>query len=178
MAFFMQNKHTAIGHISRVHGYKGKIVISLINPDLITLNEDHTVWINTDGIESPFKIQNIQILNKSKRILTLQNLTGEKAEKLKNKKVFIDLKDHEYDKSNISQKSIIDYTLYNQNDNLIGKISAVIEIQNNNLIQIFINNEEVLIPYNEINIIELNHSLNKVKLNIAEGLIELYTDAQ
>jgi len=76
------------------------------------------------------------------------------------------------------KKSIIDYTLYNQNDNLIGKISAVIEIQNNNLIQIFINNEEVLIPYNEINIIELNHTLNKVKLNIADGLIELYTDAQ
>ena len=64
----MQNKYTAIGHISRVHGYKGKIVISLNNPDLITLNEDHTVWINTDGIESPFKIQNIQILNKSKKI--------------------------------------------------------------------------------------------------------------
>ena len=60
MAFFMQNKHTAIGHISRVHGYKGKIVISLNNPNQITLNEDHTVWINTDGIESPFKIQNVQ----------------------------------------------------------------------------------------------------------------------
>ena len=33
MAFFMQKKFKEIGHISRVHGYKGKIVISFNSED-------------------------------------------------------------------------------------------------------------------------------------------------
>ena len=33
MAFFMQKKFKEIGHFSRVHGYKGKIVISFNSED-------------------------------------------------------------------------------------------------------------------------------------------------
>ena len=59
---------------------------------------------------------------------------------------------------------------------MVGLINSIIEIQHNNLIQIFIKDKEVLIPYNDKNILELDHSKKLLKLNIADGLIELYVD--
>ena len=59
---------------------------------------------------------------------------------------------------------------------MVGLINSIIEIQHNNLVQIFIKDKEVLIPYNDKNILELDHSKKLLKLNIADGLIELYVD--
>jgi ribosomal 30S subunit maturation factor RimM len=57
----------------------------------------------------------------------------------------------------------------------LGHISEVIKIKNNNLIQIYINDNEVLLPLNEKNILFLDHSKKQIKLEIPDGLIELYT---
>ena len=94
MAFFMQKKFKEIGHFSRVHGYKGKIVISFNSEDPSILKKNSTIWIEEFGIPSPYKIKEIQTLNKEKRILSLLNLDNKKAEALKNKKVFVDTNDY------------------------------------------------------------------------------------
>ena len=175
MAFFMQDNLKEIGHISRLHGYSGKLVISFINENPSILIKKITIWINISGLITPFKIQEIQYLNKNKLILTLLNVNKNKAEELKNKSVFvhlkdIDLMDKKFDKNNIAK-----YDLFNQKEEYLGKISAVIKIKNNNLIQLYINDTEVLLPYNEKNILVLDHLKKRLKLDIADGLIELYT---
>ena len=83
----MQKEFKEIGHFSRVHGYKGKIVISFNSEDPSILKKNSTIWIEEFGIPSPYKIKEIQSLNKDKRILSLLNLDNKKAEALKNKKV-------------------------------------------------------------------------------------------
>ena len=176
MAFFMQKKFKEIGHFSRVHGYKGKIVISFNSEDPSILKKDSTIWIEEFGIPSPYKIKEIQSLNKDKRILSLLNLDNKKAEALKNKKVFVDTNDYNLNDDIFNKNSIDNYELYNQDNKLVGLINSIIEIQHNNLIQIFIKDKEVLIPYNDKNILALDHSKKLLKLNIADGLIELYVD--
>ena len=171
----MQNNFKEIGHFSRVQGYNGKIVISFTveNPSIIKKNS--FIWVEEFGIPTPYKIKEIQKLNKNKRILSLLNLNNNKAEKLKNKKVYVDPKDdnirEEYLNNNIDN-----YKLYSQDNELIGLISSVIKIQHNNLLQIFIKDKEVLIPFNEKNILAIDHSKKILKIKIAEGLIELYID--
>ncbi|MDB9990637.1 hypothetical protein OAD79_04260, partial [Flavobacteriales bacterium] len=82
----------------------------------------------------------------------------------------IDLAEEKFDKNNITG-----YDLFSHKEENLGKVSAVIKIKNNNLIQIYINNTEVLIPFNEKNILVLDHSKKQIKLDIPNGLIELYT---
>ena len=176
MAFFMQKKFKEIGHFSRIHGYKGKIVISFSHEEPSILIENSTIWIEEYGIPSPYKIKEIQNLNKNKRVISLLNINKEKAEELKNKKVYVDPKDYNFKENNFNKNSIEKYELYNQNSQLVGLISSVIKIQHNNLIQVFIENNEVLIPYNDKNVLDLDHSQKKLKLIIADGLIELYTN--
>ena len=162
----MQNNFKEIGHFSRVQGYNGKIVISFTVENPSILKKNSFIWVEEFGIPTPYKIKEIQKLNKNKRILSLLNLNNNKAEKLKNKKVYVDPKDdnirEEYLNNNIDN-----YKLYNQDNEIIGLISSVIKIQHNNLLQIFIKDKEVLIPFNEKNILAIDHSKKILKIKIA-----------
>ena len=175
MAFFMLDNFKEIGHFSRLHGYNGKLVISFINENSSILTNKITIWLNVSGLITPFKIQEIQPLNKNKLVLSLLNVDKKKAEELKNKSVFvnprdIDLPEEKFDKNNISG-----YDLFNQKEEDLGKVSSIIKIKNNNLIQIYIKDTEVLLPFNEKSILSLDHSKKQIKIDIPDGLIELYT---
>ena len=175
MAFFMQDNLKEIGHFSRLHGYNGKLVISFINETPSILTKKITIWLNVSGLITPFKIQEIQPLNKNKLVLTLLNVNKDKAEELKNNSVFVNPKDVDLGEEKFDKNNIIGYDLFSQTEENLGKVSAVIKIKNNNLIQLYINGKEVLLPYNEKNILVLDHSKKQMKLDIPDGLIELYT---
>tara|TARA_B110000483_G_scaffold163060_1_gene193203 strand:+ start:259 stop:792 length:534 start_codon:yes stop_codon:yes gene_type:complete len=175
MAFFMINKLKEIGHFSRLHGFTGKLVISFINENSSILTKNTTIWLDISGLVTPFKIQEIRSLNKNKLVLTLLNVNKNKAEELKNKSVFVNPKDVDLAEEKFDKNNIIGYDLFSQTEENLGKVSAVIKIKNNNLIQLYINDKEVLLPYNEKNILVLDHSKKQMKLDIPDGLIELYT---
>ena len=175
MAFFMQDNLKEIGHFSRLHGYIGKLVISFINENPSVLSKKITIWINVSGLITPFKIQEIQPLNKNKLVLTLLNVDRDKAEELKNKSVFINPKDVDLTEEKFDKNNITGYDLFSNEEENLGKVSAVIKIKNNNLIQIYINETEVLLPFSEKTILVLDHSKKQIKLDIPDGLIELYT---
>ena len=175
MAFFMINKLKEIGHFSRLHGFTGKLVISFINENSSILTKNTTIWLDISGLVTPFKIQEIRSLNKNKLVLTLLNVNKNKAEELKNKSVFVNPKDVDLAEEKFDKNNIIGYDLFSQTEENLGKVSAVIKIKNNNLIQLYINDKEILLPYNEKNILVLDHSKKQMKLDIPDGLIELYT---
>ena len=171
----MQDNLKEIGHFSRLHGYNGKLVISFINENPSILSKKITIWINISGLITPFKIQEIQPLNKNKLILSLLNINKDKAEELKNKSVFINPKDIDLEEEKFDKNNIVGYNLFSQEEENLGKVSAVIKIKNNNLIQLYINKTEILLPYNEKTILVLDHSKKEIKMDIPDGLIELYT---
>lgn len=176
MAFFMLENLKEIGHFSRLHGYNGKLVISFIKEKSSILNKETTIWVQVSGIISPFRIQEIKELNKNKLVVSLLNVNKIKAEELKNKSIYINpidinLPEEKFDKNNISG-----YSVTNQNNEILGDVNSVIDIKNNNLIQIYIDDIEVLLPFNKQNIILLDHSKKLVKVQVPDGLIELYTN--
>jgi 16S rRNA processing protein RimM len=171
----MQDNLKEIGHFSRLHGYSGKLVISFINENPSILTKKITIWINVFGLITPFKIQEIQQLNKNKLVLTLLNVNKNKAEELKNKSVFINPKDVDLTEEKFDKNNITGYDLFSNEEENLGKVSAVIKIKNNNLIQIYVNETEVLLPFSEKTILVLDHSKKQIKLDIPDGLIELYT---
>ena len=171
----MQDNLKEIGHFSRLHGYSGKLVISFINENPSILTKKITIWLNISGIMTPYKIQEIQQLNKNKLVLTLLNVNKDKAEELKNKSVFINPKDVDLTEEKFDKNNITGYDLFSNEEENLGKVSAVIKIKNNNLIQIYVNETEVLLPFSEKTILVLDHSKKQIKLDIPDGLIELYT---
>ena len=143
----MQDNLKEIGHFSRLHGYSGKLVISFINETPSILTKKITIWLNISGIMTPYKIQEIQQLNKNKLVLTLLNVNKDKAEELKNKSVFINPKDVDLTEEKFDKNNITGYDLFSNEEENLGKVSAVIKIKNNNLIQIYVNETDVLLPF-------------------------------
>ena len=121
MAFFMQDNLKEIGHFSRLHGYSGKLVISFINENPSILTKKITIWLNVSGLITPFKIQEIQPLNKNKLVLTLLNVNKDKAEELKNKSVFVNPKDVDLGEEKFDKNNIIEVykNLYGINNTLV-----------------------------------------------------------
>ena len=166
-----------IGFFSRVHGFKGKIVLSIPNEFIKIINLKTTIWIENSGIKSPFKIIQIQPLKRGKVILEILNINHEKAQLLIKKKVFINAIDFTKIETPLNEgKFILDYKIYDQENQFIGVITDHIKIKNNELIQTFINQTEVLLPFKKENIIEVNHSKKMVKTDIPEGLLDIYLD--
>tara|TARA_B100000900_G_C20260065_1_gene585616 strand:- start:34 stop:558 length:525 start_codon:yes stop_codon:yes gene_type:complete len=166
-----------IGFFSRVHGFKGKLVLSVPNEFIKIINLKTTIWIESSGIKSPFKITQIQPLKKGKIILEMLNINHEKAQSLIKKKVFINANDFTAIENPLNKGNfILEYEIYNQENQLIGVISDHIKIKNNELIQTFINGTEVLLPFKKENIIEINHSKKMVKTEIPEGLLDIYLE--
>ncbi len=104
-------------------------------------------------------------------------LIKEKAEILVNCKAYIDASEIKIKNNPLNKGNhILDYKIYDQNGQFIGIISDHIEIKNNELIQTFVNNQEVLIPFKKENTIEVNHTEKFVKANIPEGLLNIYLE--
>ena len=166
-----------IGFFSRVHGFKGKLVLSVPNEFIKIINLKTTIWVESSGIKSPFKITQIQPLKKGKIILEMLNINHEKAQSFIKKKVFINANDFTAIENPLNKGDfILEYEIYNQENQLIGVISDHIKIKNNELIQTFINGTEALLPFKKENIIEINHSKKMVKTQIPEGLLDIYLD--
>ena len=166
-----------IGFFSRVHGFKGKLVLSIPNELITFISNDISIWVETSGIKSPYKIINVQPLKRGKVIIEMQNINHNKAQLMIKNKVYIDTSKIETKKNPISEgKLITDYKIYDQDNKLIGNINDYIKIKNNEIIQTFIDENEVLISFKEENIIEVNHSKKYVKVIIPEGLLSIYLD--
>ena len=68
---------------------------------------------------------------------------------------------------------LVGYSIIDQNDNVIGDIIEILEYPEQILAKLFYNNKQVLVPIHEDLVIELAEDSKKLKLEIAEGLLEL-----
>ena len=177
--FFYMNKKDLkkIGEITREHGYKGKVVLS-ISPDLnAILNKTITIWIEEMGLMTPYKLTNIQELKKNKFILELLNVKHEKSQKLIRKKVYVDPTEFPEDNDHfINDEKIVNYKIFDQEKKYIGVVSDHIHLPNNELIQTYIDEKEVLIPFHKETTIQIDQISKEIHINIPEGLLAIYLD--
>jgi 16S rRNA processing protein RimM len=102
----------------------------------------------------------------------------EVSEKLAKKEVFTTqenldnwvIEEEEYD----SFSYLVGFDLFNQNQELLGKIEDVLELPQHELAQLNINGKEVLIPLDENLIIEIDEEKHAIHIHIVDGLLDIY----
>ncbi len=173
MAFFMdKNDVYELGIISKLHGYQGKLILSLKNIEEPNFKSVKSIWFEIDNILTPFSLLNTQKLKKNKLIIQLLSVNSSNALSFLKRKAYVSKK--EINVQSVHDKiKFLGYTIKDQNDSSIGQVEDFIDIKNNSLIQTNINGNEVLIPYNEEILLDLNETKQIIKLHIPEGLIEL-----
>ena len=173
------SEFTEIGKLLKPHGFKGKIELKLDYP----LKDDSALasfFVETSPSPLPYFIEQIQNAN-GKYIVKLEDIDSlEEAKPFKNKNVYcleVDFENYfEIEEPELySADFLIGLNLHDQNGNLLGEVSDVFENKLNQiLLQLIIEGNEVLIPFIEDQIIEIDESSESIKYNVPEGLIDIY----
>ena len=171
------NQFFLLGYVSKKHGYKGNIVLFIDTDHPSYYHSIKNIWIIVNGVNTPFIIENTKILKEDQLVLTLKNIDLEKSERLLKKEVYIPSSQVPVlDEEQYFNRTVIDFKIFNNNNDYIGLIEEIIEIPNNTIIQTTVNGSEVLIPFNENTLIKLKKNKKELTIEIPDGLIELYTD--
>ncbi len=171
------NQFFLLGYVSKKHGYKGNIVLFIDTDHPSYYHSIKNIWIIVNGVNTPFIIENTKILKEDQLVLTLKNIDLEKSERLLKKEVYIPSSQVPVlDEEQYFNRTVIDFKIFNNNNDYIGLIEEIIEIPNNTIIQTTVNGSEVLIPFNENTLIKLKKNKKELTIEIPDGLIELYTN--
>lgn len=167
-----------LGYIIKPHGLKGELQI-LLDVDSPEAYEDlESVFVRQGQQLVPFFIDYINV-RAEKAILALDEVQSfEQAQKLKGAELYLPLSIlPEPDSNEFYLHEIKDFKVFNQNKIEVGVIKNAVE-SGPQLILVVEDQKgtEILLPYIQSLLIELDRDNKAMQLNIADGLIEVYTE--
>lgn len=166
------------GNILKTHGVNGELRLE-INPNLVELDiELDKLFVDIDGGLVPFDIISARFISHNELLICLDTINSEEeAVKLLGATLFIDesLID---DAVSLDEElwSLVDYEVIDNKHGYIGKVVAVIDTNENILLEIEFENKEILIPFHEDIIVEIDEDSRQMCVKAPDGLIELYLE--
>lgn len=162
-----------IGYISKTHGLKGHVILRL--NELVRIDEEaiKSVFLEINGSQVPYFIEECRLTNTG-YILKLETINFvDTSKKLIGKKAFA-LTDFILEEEE-SLKEFIGYTIIDSQLGNIGVIADVDEKTDNVIVKVIHpTGVEIILPFNDDFIIEIDDDLKTIEFNAPEGLIEMY----
>ena len=161
-----------IGYISKTHGLKGHVILRL--NELVNIDENiKSVFLDLNGSQVPYFVEECRP-NNTGYIIKLETIdVVETSKKLIGKKAF-SLPDFILEEDE-SLKEFIGYTIIDSKLGNIGNIADVDEKTDNAIIKVIHpSGIEIILPFNDDFIIEIDDDLKTIQFNAPEGLIEMY----
>ena len=167
-----------LGHISKLHGFKGEVSLFLdvTYPDEYSKME--FVFVELNGNLSPFFIEQIRPTNKGFIRVKFNGVNSEEQAKLLiGTKVFLPLNLLPELKGNdFYDHEVIGFNVVDLNLGPIGKLIQIIDLPSNPLFEIENDGVEILIPLRKEFIEKINRKERTILLKTPEGLIAVYRD--
>lgn len=164
-----------IGKTLKPHGVKGELKVSIEDAYWEDFNKTKAIFIYVLGQKLPYFIKQIQDANNA-TILKLEGIDSkEMALSLSSMPIFmrdadisVEIIEEGLEYGFLEGFYIIDKTLGS-----IAKIEEVIELPQQEMAVVIYENKEILIPLNEHLIIEIDEKLERVLMDLPEGLLVL-----
>lgn len=162
-----------IGYISKTHGLKGHVVLRVKTDIIIDTEQIASVFLDINGSQVPYFIEEIKNFNQGYLIKfetidsveLSKKLIGKTAYALEN---FI-LEDEE------SLAYFIGYVVIDSKHGNIGTIVDIDDKTENVVITVaHPSGAEIILPFNDELLNEIDDDLKTVNLNAPDGLIDLY----
>lgn len=161
-----------IGYISKTHGLKGHVILRL--NELVNIDEEiKSIFLELNGSQVPYFVTECRP-NNTGYILKLETIdVVETSKKLIGKKAFA-LSDFILEEDE-SLKEFIGYAIIDSKLGNIGNIADVDEKTDNAIIKVIHpSGVEIILPFNDDFIIEIDDDMKTIEFNAPEGLIEMY----
>jgi 16S rRNA processing protein RimM len=163
-----------LGHIIKLHGHKGEVIIKLGNDFRNNLPVLEWVFLEHEGKPVPFLISGSEYSGSDTLILRFEGYdSSERVREFLNCKVLLTQKNPGIPKSK-NPDNILGYKIHTIDNNLIGVITGITE----NPGQLLLNVDDgsgnnVLIPLHENLISRVDKRRKIITMDLPEGLTEL-----
>lgn len=162
-----------IGYISKTHGLKGHVILRL--NEFINIDDEaiKSIFLDINGSQVPYFIEECRP-NNNGYIIKLETIdTVDTSKKLIGKKAFA-LSDFILENDE-SLNEFIGYAIIDTKLGNIGNIAEVDEKTDNAIVKVIHpSGVEIILPFNDDFIVEIDDDLKTIEFNAPEGLIEMY----
>ncbi|MBX2985608.1 MAG: ribosome maturation factor RimM [Bacteroidia bacterium] len=160
-----------VGFIVKAHGFKGAVKIAVDSDDIFNaITQSGFMLLKREGRWVPYKIESY---NADNEYIKLEDINSEKeAQSIAGLDIQIHTSDLP-DNQEIDYHNFIGLELFNQNNERIGIIKELIQMPMHDLLDIEMENKSILVPIHHSLIIDVDHSLNRLVLEMHEGLTDL-----
>jgi len=161
-----------IGYISKTHGLKGHVILRL--NEFVNIDEDiKSIFLDLNGSQVPYFVEECRP-NNAGYIIKLETIdVVDTSKKLIGKKAFA-LSDFILEEDD-SLREFIGYSIIDTKLGNIGNIADVDEKTDNAIIRVIHpSGIEIILPFNDDFIVEIDDDLKTIEFNAPEGLIEMY----
>ena len=163
-----------IGFIRKSHGVKGEVILEF-EPELdFAVTGASRFFIDLDGLLVPFFISanGLRLKSSNSAIVKFEWVeSGNYATRLIGKEVYLFLSEIDVDMKKDYYSGLIDYQVYNKDNEFAGVISEAENFSGNVVLKVVSAGKEFLIPFNEELLISIDEKKKKICLQIPEGLI-------
>ncbi len=164
-----------LGTITKLHGFRGQLIIRLNNISSDKIQEMELVFIEIDGLPVPFFVTECSERDANSLLIKLEDIDDKnKANTLIDAKVFVkSLTENTVPDQFSDASQLAGYEVIDKNIGSLGTLKEIIEIQQNSLFCIVNNNKEILLPACQEFILEIDASKRTILVEAPEGLTEL-----
>ncbi|MGB1248633.1 MAG: ribosome maturation factor RimM [Chitinophagales bacterium] len=165
-----------IGYLQKNHGFKGDIRFQF-NVDL---NKETALpkflWIYQEGKPVPYFVERHKMNTEDSGTIHFEDIESEEATfSLRNKGLFCEEKDFDLFFSNKETLDIlIGFCVIDKKHGDIGKITGIIENTFHPTIEINNKGTEILIPYTDEIVSDINHDKKQMEVDTPDGLLDVY----
>ena len=167
-------EHYYIGKVARLYSYKGEVYVRLYvnNPEEYLKME--SMFLNIQDNLVPFFIESIQFGSKGMLRIKFEDIDTEAdAKQLLKKEIYAPNSFLPSTDGEVHEHEIIGFLVIDKNDGEIGEIEEVISHPTNTLIRIEQGEKDILIPFQDVFIDEIDKENKTIQVDLPEGLLAL-----
>ena len=165
-----------IGYFQKPHGIKGGLSLIFEPQYDLSLENEPTLFLEIDGLLVPyfFSEEGIRFRSSESAIIQLDWIENEdQARKLTGLSVYIKNEDIVLQEEELTIHQLVGFRLSDEQLGEIGIIEKVEDYGGNLLFQVKYHEKEVLVPFNEELLIDLNESERTIVIQCPEGIFDL-----
>ena len=164
-----------LGHISRLHGYKGEVIAVFDTDQPQNYLELESVFVDVRGELVPFFIEDMATNSKGHFILRFEDVDPEEATHMVGAELYLPLEIlPPLEGKQFYFHEVIDFKMIDATLGSIGFCKDVIDSSAQPLFKIMDGETEILVPAVDEFIESIDRDKKEIHLNCPEGLIDLY----
>lgn len=166
---------TEIGFFRKTHGIHGALTLEFLPQYEFSVEDATRFFVELDGLLVPFFVseEGIRFKGANSAIVSFENVTTEKyAKRIVGCAAYLFQEEIVDEPEESPDSEFKDLMVWDKDKGEIGRIERVDDFSGNLVLTVIYRGKELMIPYNEELLVDMDEAEKKITLQLPDGLID------